>query len=77
VLAAVAAATGLTGCAHRPHVRPSQAVFACADANFYATGLRWARWSADDAWRFAAATPAGVPRSGSETLPCSFLKRRP
>jgi hypothetical protein len=123
VLAAVAAATVLTGCSHRPHVRPSEVVFACGDGNFYATGLHWSRWSRADAdaagtghqndctpscaagrfhtypltvrlsrpvtcvrgrrefsrlaWRFTAAKPAGVPRAGAETLPCSFLKLRP
>jgi hypothetical protein len=121
--AVVLAATVLTGCAHRPQVRPHEVVFACADENFYATGLRWSRWSADGAaatgtghqndctpncaaghfhdyplavrlsrpvtcvrgrrefsrlaWRFTAGRPARVPRYGSETLPCSFLKLRP
>ena len=43
------AATVLTGCAHQPHVRPPQVVFACADDNFYASGLHWSRWSATEA----------------------------
>jgi hypothetical protein len=49
VLAAVAAATVLTGCSHRAQVRPHEVVFACGDGNFYATGLRWSRWSRADA----------------------------
>jgi hypothetical protein len=120
VLAALLAVTVLTGCSHQAHVRPAEVVFACADANFYATGLSWHHWGAGDAeatgvghqndctpycaaghfhayplsvrlsrpvqcvkgrrefsrlaWRFTVAKPAQVPRAGSETLPCSFLK---
>jgi len=124
VLAVLAvAATVLTGCAHVPHVRPTQVVFACGDGNFYATALRWSHWGSDDAeatgighqndctpncaagrfhtytlavrlsrpvvcvrgrrefsrlaWRFVAARPAHVARTGSEVLPCSFLKLKP
>jgi hypothetical protein len=29
------------------------------------------------AWRFPAAKPAHAPRSGTETLPCRFLRLRP
>lgn len=29
------------------------------------------------AWRFTDGKPAHVPRAGSETLPCSFLKIKP
>lgn len=29
------------------------------------------------AWTFTAAKPKGVPHSGGETLPCSFLKLTP
>ncbi len=29
------------------------------------------------AWRFSGAKPTGVPRAGSETLPCSFIKIKP
>lgn len=29
------------------------------------------------AWTFTSTKPAGVPRSGSETLPCSFLRLKP
>jgi hypothetical protein len=28
-------------------------------------------------WRFTGAKPAGVPRAGSLTLPCAFLKLKP
>ena len=30
-------------------VRPRSIVIACADANFYATGLKWTRWDASGA----------------------------
>jgi hypothetical protein len=33
----------------------------------------FSRWS----WRFTKTKPAHVPRAGSETLPCSFLKLEP
>ena len=36
-------------------VRPRSIVIACADANFYVTGLRWTRWDA----RRAAGTGTG------------------
>jgi hypothetical protein len=50
VLTALAvAATVLTGCAHTPAVHPAQVVFACGDGNFYATGLHWSHWGANDA----------------------------
>ena len=49
MLAVLAAATVLTGCSHRPHVRPAEVTFACADANFYATGLSWSHWGTADA----------------------------
>ncbi len=49
MLALLAAVTVLTGCAHQPQVRPSEVVFACADANFYATGLHWTRWRSGEA----------------------------
>jgi len=50
VLTALAvAATVLTGCAHKPAVRPAEVVFACADANFYAAGLHWSHWGTKDA----------------------------
>jgi hypothetical protein len=50
VLAVLAvAATVLTGCAHTPHVRPAQVVFACGDGNFYATALHWSHWGSSDA----------------------------
>jgi hypothetical protein len=123
VLALLAALTVFTGCGHQPQLRPTKVVFACADANFYATGISWTRWGPSAAegvgvghendckpycaaghfhtyrltvrlsrpvacvkgrrefsriaWRYTAAKPAGVPRAGSETLPCSFLKLKP
>jgi hypothetical protein len=49
VLAVLAAVTVLTGCSHQPHVRPAEVIFACADANFYATGLHWSHWGSADA----------------------------
>ena len=49
MLALLAAVTVLTGCAHQPHVRPHEVVFACADANFYADTLHWTRWGASEA----------------------------
>jgi len=45
----VAAAVVWTGCAHKPVARPREIVFACADGNFYATGLHWQRWTATTA----------------------------
>jgi hypothetical protein len=112
-----------TGCAHRPVTRPPAIVIACGDGNFYATALRWTRWTSTDAtatglghqndctpycaaghfhafpiairlsapvtcvrgrrefarisWRWTGAKLAGVPRSGLETLPCSFLRLKP
>jgi hypothetical protein len=113
----------LTGCEHRPQVRPAGIVLACGDGNFYVTRLTWTRWSPREAvargvgyendcrpncaaghfhtylvelrlsrvvgcvahrlefstiaWRFVAAKPAHVPRAGSETLPCRFLRLHP
>jgi hypothetical protein len=49
VLALVAALTVLTGCGHHAQVRPHEVVFACADANFYATGIAWSHWGNADA----------------------------
>lgn len=123
VLALLVVATVFTGCAHSPVVRPATVVFACGDGNFYATGLSWTHWGADDAeatgvghqndctpycaaghfhkyklhvrlsrpvvcvkgrrefsrlaWSFIVGKPANVPRTGSETLPCRFLKLKP
>ena len=42
------------GCTSKTSVRPAGVVFACADANFYATSIRWTRWDAH------AATGAGT-----------------
>jgi hypothetical protein len=39
----------VTGCEHTAHVRPAAVTIACADANFYFTGLRWTRWGSRDA----------------------------
>jgi hypothetical protein len=39
----------ITGCAHRPQVRPHKVVIACADVNFYVDRLSWRRWGARDA----------------------------
>ena len=33
-------------CTNAAAVRPARVTIACADANLYATGLRWSRWSA-------------------------------
>ncbi len=49
MLALVAALTVLTGCGHHAQVRPHEVVFACADANFYATGIAWSHWGDADA----------------------------
>lgn len=35
-----------SGCEHKPRIRPKAVVVACADANFYVTGIRWSQWSA-------------------------------
>ena len=42
-------ATVLTGCAHHGQVRPAEVIFACADANFYATQMSWTHWGTADA----------------------------
>jgi hypothetical protein len=50
-----AAVPGFTGCrsfvsrSAVPVVRPRSIVIACADGNFYATGLAWTRWDAGGA----------------------------
>jgi hypothetical protein len=50
LLLAAAVSPGFAGCRAftTPHaalvVRPRSIVFACADANLYATGLRWSSW---------------------------------
>ena len=54
VIAFAAAAIVWTGCEHRPRVRPSSIVTACADANFYVDHLRWKTWGP------RAATATGV-----------------
>jgi hypothetical protein len=52
VLAALALAPGFAGCraftTEHPKlvVRPRSIVFTCADANLYATRLRWSTWGA-------------------------------
>jgi hypothetical protein len=33
----------------RPEIRPAQIVLACADGNFYFTGLDWSAWNASGA----------------------------
>jgi hypothetical protein len=37
------------GCTSKVKVRPTSIVFTCADANFYAAGLRWTRWDSKQA----------------------------
>ena len=49
VLALFLVTTVLTSCAHHAQVRPAEVVFACADANFYATGISWTHWGTADA----------------------------
>lgn len=49
MLALFLVTTVLTGCAHQAQVRPAGVVFACADANFYATRMSWAHWGTADA----------------------------
>lgn len=49
MVALVLATVVLTGCAHKPQVRPASVVFACADANFYANHIHWKSWSAKGA----------------------------
>jgi len=59
IVLAVLAATGtsaaasplptFTGCAPPANVRPASIVVACADGNFYLTGLKWSHWTATDA----------------------------
>lgn len=44
MIAIALAAVVLTGCSHKPEVRPAEVVFACADANFYADHLHWSSW---------------------------------
>jgi hypothetical protein len=46
-------------------VRPHQVTIACADANLYATGLRWSRWSA------SGATAAGTGHMNDCTPYCA------
>jgi hypothetical protein len=43
---ALAAVTAVvwTGCAHKPEVRPTSIVVACADANVYVDHIRWRTW---------------------------------
>ena len=51
LLAAAVASPGFVGCKSffapeaRAVQRPPAIVFACGDGNFYATGLRWSRWT--------------------------------
>lgn len=53
------------GCTSNVRVRPRSVTFACADGNFYATGLRWMRWGA------RAATATGVGRQNDCTPNCA------
>ena len=53
------------GCTSNVRVRPHRVTFACADGNFYATGLRWTRWDA------RAATAAGVGHENDCTPNCA------
>jgi hypothetical protein len=46
---AVARVPVFGGCTSKVRVRPHNVTFACADGNFYATGLRWTRWDAREA----------------------------
>jgi len=46
---AVARVPVFGGCTSKVRVRPHSVDFACADGNFYATGLRWTRWDAREA----------------------------
>lgn len=43
-VAAAPAPSAIPDCLGKPQVRPAQLVFACADANFGARGLRWIGW---------------------------------
>jgi hypothetical protein len=60
LLAAAVVSPGFVGCKSffardaRAVERPAAMVFACGDGNFYATRLRWSRWTA------AGATASGV-----------------
>jgi hypothetical protein len=49
MLALLLAATVFTGCGHQAHTRPAEVVFACADANFYATRISWTYWGTAEA----------------------------
>jgi hypothetical protein len=44
--AAAAAVATWSGCEHRARARPKSIIVACADANFYVTGIRWSQWRA-------------------------------
>ena len=45
VTALASQTTVITGCAHRPQVRPHKIVIACGDGNFYVDHLAWQRWN--------------------------------
>ena len=69
VLAASLALAGhpqaLPDCLGKPHVRPTEVVLACADANFGVRKLRWTGWGES----FAAAT--GVAYANDCTPNCA------
>ena len=49
MLALAAATIVWVGCAGHGAVQPRSITIACADANFYVTGLHWSRWGATGA----------------------------
>jgi hypothetical protein len=61
-----ASVPGFAGCfAKRAQVRPHSIVVACADGNFFLSGLRWSRWDA------GAAVGAGVGHQNLCTPSCA------
>jgi len=53
------------GCTSKVRLRPRAILFACADGNFFATGLRWTRWDGREA------TAVGVGRQNDCTPNCA------
>lgn len=61
----IATPPALVDCEHHARVRPASVVVACADTNFYFSGLKWKRWDE----RGAVAT--GVAHANDCTPNCA------
>jgi hypothetical protein len=55
----------ITGCSHRPQVRPHEIMIACGDGNFYVDHLAWTRW------RVSGAMATGFAHQNDCTPDCA------